>query len=221
MTVNASSTVLGTLGLAIIAVTVLWRYFAPIITLAALGVFWAGQVLTGARFRRGGLWIHSKDYDWFFFPKDSGWWLSRFFVALIVLPAPSILGLLLARGVVVGWDARTVLIVLTILIGLLALGHGNWQTLLLITAVCTTLIVILVQGSPRAHLGAVIAISWLFLLGGFRLNIEESGRKHWHGADSFPGALQRLTDIPGLVWMLGFLLLALAAMIAGSRWLLI
>jgi len=215
-----SSTVLGTLALAVIAVTVLWRWFGPVIVLSAMGVAWVGQLLTGARFARGGLWLHSKDHSWFLFAKDQGWWLSRFFVALIVLPTPSVIGLLLARGVDIGWSSHTVIVVLIILVGLLALGHANWQTLLLITAVCGLLAVFLVSAGVRAQVGAIIGFSWFFLLGGLRLNIEEAGRKHSQGAPSFPGALQRLTDVPGLVWMLGFLLIAVASTITGSRWLL-
>src|SRR4051794_4262685 len=101
MAVNASTVALGTLGLAAIAVTVMWQFFRPVVILPALGLFWTAQIMTGARFARG-FWLHCKDYDWFFFSQDKGCWLSRLFAAFIVLSTPSIIGLVLARGLGVG-----------------------------------------------------------------------------------------------------------------------
>jgi hypothetical protein len=221
MSTTTSPMILGTLGLAIVAVTLLWRFAGPVVALAVMGGYLGTALLTGARFTKGWLWVRAKEFESVsFFSSERGWWPSKVATALAGLPAPSILGLLLARGVDVGWNPRTVLIVLLILLGLLALIHGNWYTLLVIVAVAVGLAVLIYQAGPRAQLGSVVALSWLFLLGGLRYNIEMAGYKHTGTSGSFPGILQRLTDIPGVVWSLGFLFVALSAAIAGSRWLL-
>jgi Peptidase M50B-like len=220
--VTTSPIILGTLGLAVIAVTVLWRYFWPVIELSAEGTFRAVLLLTRAGFRGAVVWVRRDTHRLaaVTFNDDYGWWLSRFIAALIAVPTPSLLGLLLARGVQVGWHPATVLAVLLILFGLLVFLHRNWYALLLITGVALTLAVLIWLASPLVQLGAVIALAWFFLLGGLRYAIEWSGFKHTDETGSPPGLLQRLTDIPGVIWMLGFLFIAIAAAIAGARWLL-
>jgi Peptidase M50B-like len=219
--VTTSTTVLGTLGVAIIVVTVLWRSVGwPVVVLPVIGVSWATQLFTGARFKTLTFWSARGDLRAITFDKDRGWWLSRMLTALISLPAPSVVGLLLARGVVVGWSPRTVLITLLVLFGLLVLGHANWYTLLVITAIGGVLALLVTRAGPQAQLGAVILLAWIFLLGGLRLIIHEAGEKHPSEGGSFPGILQRHTDVPSIVWMLGFLLIAIAATVAGARWLL-
>jgi len=221
MPTTNSSMILGTLGLAIIAVTVLWRFGGPVVALAVLGGYLGTALLTGARFESGWLWVRGRDFESVsFFKSERGWWPSKVVTALAGLPAPSVLGLLLARGVDVGWDSRTVLVVLLVLLGLLALLHGNWYTLLVIAGVAVGLAVLVYQGGAQAQRGSVVALSWLFLLGGLRYNVEMAGYKHTAKSATFPGILARLTDIPAIVWSLGFLLIALSAAIAGSRWLL-
>lgn len=222
MPVNASPMVLGTLGLAIIAVTLLWRGLGlPVIALSIFGAFYTGQLLTGARFKTVALWMRARKVESItIFKTDTGWWLSRVTTALLALPTPSMIGLLLARGVDVGWNPRTVLVVLLILLGLLALIHQSWYMLLVIAAAAATVAIVILEGSTQAQLGTVVAAAWLFLLGGLRFTIETAGDPHPQDGNTFAGILQRHTDIPAVLWMLGFLLVALAAAIAGSRWLL-
>jgi hypothetical protein len=219
--VTTSTTVLGTLGVAIILVTVLWRSVGwPVVVLPVIGVSWATQLFTGARFKSLTFWSVRAELRAITFDKDGGWWPSRMLTALISLPAPSLIGLVLARGVVVGWSPRTVLITLLVLFGLLVFGHANWYTLLVITAIGGVLGLLVWRAGPAAQLGAVILFAWIFLLGGLRLIIHEAGERHPPDGGSFPGILQRHTDIPSILWMLGFLLVALAATVAGARWLL-
>lgn len=217
---NASPLVLGTLGIAVLAVAGFWRWTAQVVRLTR----WAGYELLSRLFRvrltKPVWWLHGKRVDIFLIPKDrDGWWLARLAVLTIGTVTPSIGGLLLARGVEVGWKPATMLTVVLVVLGLLVLFHGNWYTLLLIAFVAATLAVFVLLGGPAAQLGAVVALSWILLLGGLRLAAESAGRSH-QGALTGPGVLQEETDIPAAVWVLGFLFIALSATIAGARWLL-
>jgi hypothetical protein len=221
MTITSSTTILGTLGIAVIAVTVLWRLTRPVVELFIQGGYVLFALLTGARFERGLFWMRTGTERWFgLWSQEAGWWPSKVVTAFAPPTVPSVTGLVLARGVDVGWNARTILITILILVGLLALFHADWYTLLLIVAVAGAVAVFVYQASAPAQLGAVIASAWILLLGGLRANLSAAGYPHSAKSQTFPGILARLTDLPAAAWMLLFLLIALAAAIAGARWLL-
>jgi Peptidase M50B-like len=218
----ASTLVLGTLGFAVLAVsfTPLWRLTSLLIQLVQQAGYLIAALLTGARFDSWFFFLRSRKADYLAVLRvDKGWWPSRFVTAAAGLPAPSAAGLLLARGVDRGWDATSMLVAVLVIMGGLLFFHGNWLTLLVIVAVAGIAAVFVYVAGPQAQLGAVVAFAWVLLLGGLRWNFEMSGRSH-AGAKTGPGILQDLTDIPAFVWALGFVLITVGAVFAGSHWLL-
>lgn len=216
---DASTLILGTFGIAVVAVLLFWRWTFHVVSLTQQAGIAALSLLTGARFGEGFFWARTRKIEaWAWFRGRSGWWPSQFVTLTVGTLTPSIAGLILARGVDVGWNARTVLLVLLVLLGATVLIHGDWFILLLIAFLAGLVAVFVYFGGPAAQLGAVVTLAWILLLGGLRLAAEDAGWKHGKQFTS-PGVLQDMTDIPAAVWVLAFLFLALSAAVAGTRWL--
>jgi len=219
---DASTLVLGTLGFAVLAVsfTPLWTLTRMLVHLVQETGYLIARLLTGTRFETWFFVVPLRRVDLFvLLPMMRGWWPSRVATALSGLPAPSLAGLLLARGVDVGWDPSTMLVGVLVLMGGLVFFHGDWRTLAIILSVAGIAAVFVYVAGPQAQLGAVVALAWLLLLGGLRWNFEMSGHRH-SGESTGPGVLQQLTEVPAVFWVLGFLLVTVGALLAGSRWLL-
>jgi hypothetical protein len=124
--------------------------------------------------------------------------------------------------------------------GLLATGHITallWAGILLLAAililirnvygvvsvVTTGAVFFLVSwfGSPTVQAAFAYAFTWFLLLAGARPVVElQSKRARGRAPDSDADQLARLTGMPGLMWVFGFGLVAVIALLAGGVWLL-
>jgi hypothetical protein len=124
--------------------------------------------------------------------------------------------------------------------GLLATGHITamlWAGIVLLAAilllirnvygvvsVVTTGAVIFAVSwfaSPTVQAAFAYAFTWFLLLAGARPVVElQAKRARGHAPDSDADQLARLTGMPGLMWVFGFGIVAVIALVAGGAWLL-
>ena len=122
--------------------------------------------------------------------------------------------------------------------GLLAAGHITallWAGILLLAAilirnmygvlsvVTTGAVFFAVSwfGSSTVQAAFAYAFTWFLLLAGTRPVIElQSKRARGRASDSDADQLARLTGMPGLMWVFGFGVVAVVALVAGGFWLL-
>jgi len=225
MAEHASTLALGTLGIAflLVAVGVLWKFAQHLSTLVhesghATMALLTGHWVKGIELKPGGSGVTESEFD-----KEWKAWPSRFVFLTAGYPAPSLAGLVLARGVQVGWDPLTVLgTVLVVLAVLFFAFLRNWFALVVALFIGLVVAVFVYQAGPVAQLGAVVALSWILLLSGLRNCLEASALDHKDRKKgvSDQAALQDLTGIHAHAWSLIFVFVAVAALIAGARWLL-
>jgi hypothetical protein len=124
--------------------------------------------------------------------------------------------------------------------GLLAAGHITamlWAGIVLLAAilllvrnvygvlsvVTTGAVIFAVSwlGSPTVQAAFAYAFTWFLLLAGARPVVElQSKRARGRAPDSDADQLARLTGMPGLMWVFGFGVVAVIALVAGGAWLL-
>jgi hypothetical protein len=216
---HASTVVLGTFGVALIAVTLLWpltRNFVHAIVIAAYLLF---AMITGVSFNfEKGFWVRLKYSGWVgvWFQRNQGWWPAKVLTAFIPYATPSLLGLLVARAYERHWSSRDVLIVALVIAFSCLLLWGNWWYLFTFVFTAALIGVVIHFAHGPAQRGAVVFLAWLLLLGGLRLTISEAGYTH-PDRTTFPGILADLTDIPAFVWMVLYVLIAIASLIEGAH----
>ena len=220
MAASASTTVLGALGLAVLAVVLdpLWRWTGKLETLVheaghatmlLVTGNWPTEVVIGSGRRAGG---HTGLPDRpIFLP-------SAVAAASAGYAAPSVAGLVLARSVDRGWSPVTVLAGLLVVLVVLALFHGNWTALLVISTAGSLLALFLWRAAPSVQVGVVVALAWFLLLAGLR--------SMWEIAD-VPASkitdftyLARRTGVPAEIWFLSVGLGAMFSLFVGAGWLL-
>lgn len=211
---NASTTALGTLGIAVLAVVIdpLWVRTRRLITL----VHETGHAVTALI---SGRWIREIVLD------HSGghtlpaggklFWPADVMVTFAGYSAPPIAGLFLALGVDRGWNPATTLGVLLIILVGVALFHGNWLGLIVMVTVGLVLAFFLWQTGAAAQVGVLITLAWFLLLGGLRRTIEIAG--HAAPKTSDQARLQELTSVHANAWVAVFLAIALGTLISGAR----
>jgi hypothetical protein len=172
---RASVLALGTLGIAtlLVAIDPLWRRTWRLITVAHESGHTVVGLLTGhwvngielGRVSGGGTDVQPK------------YWPSKFAVAAAGYPAPSIAGLVLARGVQVGWNPFTVLVALLVTLAVLFFAFMyNWRALFATAVIGLIVAIFVYEAGPTSQLGAVVALSWILLLGGLRATeVERPG----------------------------------------------
>jgi Peptidase M50B-like len=124
--------------------------------------------------------------------------------------------------------------------GLLATGHITamlWAGIVLLAAilvlirnvygvlsvVTTGAVIFAVSwfGSPTVQAAFAYAFTWFLLLAGARPVVElQSKRARGRAPDSDADQLARLTGMPGLMWVFGFGIVAVIALVTGGAWLL-
>ena len=133
---------------------------------------------------------------------------------------PGLIGLgaawLLKLGYAVG-----LLWLLVALLALLLLQIRNWFGLWSILASGAALVFVTWFLDPAVQSAVAYAVTWFLLLGAvrpvFELQVQRSrGRARTSDADM----LARLTGMPGIVWVLLFLLVTLGALALGGSWIL-
>jgi hypothetical protein len=211
---NPSTTVLGTLALAVAAVAAepAWRWTRHLVTLVHEAGHAVLLLLTGHWVKE--IVIH-----------DTGgggtrtgrqpFWPVAVATSFVGYVAPPVAGLFLALGVDAGWNPPTVLAVILVLLIGGVLVHGNWWGLLTMTAIGLVAALFLWHAGTAAQVGVLIGLAWFLLLGGFRRTVEVAGRPAAQFSDH--QRLQELTDVPSAIWSFGWLLIAVATLVAGAR----
>jgi hypothetical protein len=211
---------LGLLGVAVIAVVInpLWRLVRPIVWLASSLGYYLVSRLTGVRFKQWYLFYRYRDWLYFGWVKeDEGWWPAKIVTAAAPSVAPSLAGLLLARSVDRGWPPAKTLTVVLVVVLALALFHTSWYFLFTIAATVALLAITIHLGTRSSQTGAIILLAWILLIGGLRINIEMAGEEDHTDRRTSPGILQTLTDVPAFIWMVFFMLVAIASLVTGAR----
>jgi hypothetical protein len=217
---NASQVALGTLGLAVLVAAFLWHWMAYYMSAvqftaaksvaAVTGVrkYAIAYVGTDGRYTLAGYAVFTE-----------GWWLAKLTVALVSVPAPSLAGLLLARAVAVGWNPRTVLIVVSLILIIPALYNYNWRSLLLLVSLALVLALFIFRSNHSAQRAVVIALAWFFLVGGVGWVLAHAARPS-SVDNTAVDALEDLTGIPDEIWTAIFLFISIATLVTGAHWLL-
>jgi hypothetical protein len=217
----ASTSVLGTLGLALLAVLVdpLWRWTSKLETLVheaghATTLLVTGNWPTGVILHPGA-WSGGETG----LPKGRQvWWPSAIVAAMAGYTAPPVAGLVLARAADRGWSPAGVLGTLLVVLVVLAIFQENWTTLLVITFTGLLLGLFLWRAGGAAQTGAVTALAWFLLFAGLR-TLWEIGHMSAGKIRDFSYLAER-TSLPAGFWFLAAALVAIFSLIAGARWLL-
>jgi lysylphosphatidylglycerol synthetase-like protein (DUF2156 family) len=222
MAQHASTLALGTLGIAVLLVVLdpLWKATAgPLVVLFeqvghGIVTLLSGRWVTEIKLERGkdnprGSTRTTKEDDPFKPP--------RIAFSLAGYATPPIVGLVLARGVQRDWDPSSVLVTLLVIVGIVALFHRTFWTLVVVVLSAAVLAAFFWRAGPGVQWGAVVVLAWIFLIGGLRRVLY---LVYTDNPRTDASVLQDLTGIPSYVWVGVFGVIALAALITGARWLL-
>jgi hypothetical protein len=210
----------GTAAVALLAITpsVLWHLTRNVVTIAHEGGHGLAAVLT--RRRLHGIRLHS-DTSGLTVSSGKPHGPGMVLTAAAGYTAPSLLGLGGAWLISAGHVTALLWAVVALLIAVLVNIRNAFGAL---TVVVTGGLCFAVSwfGSPALQ-GAFAYLSvWFLLLAGVRPIVELQHKRRRGGApDSDADQLGRLTGVPGLLWVVLFLVIALAALATGGRWLLI
>jgi len=221
MPVHASTTVLGTLALALIAVLVdpVWRWTGKVETLVheaghATVLLATGNWVTGLTLHPG-----ARAGGFTGLPKDRQvWWPSAIVAAMAGYTAPAVSGLVLAGAADRGWSPVKVLGTLLVVLVVLAIFQENWTTLLVISSTGVLLALFLWRAGAAAQVGVVIGLAWFLLLAGLRA-LWEIGHAPASKITDFKYLADR-TSLPAGVWFLASALISIFSLVAAARWLL-
>lgn len=215
---DPSSIVLGSLAVAVLAVAVepFWAWTRHLVTLVHETGHAVLLLITGAGVRD--LVVHRAGGG-ATMPRSAPWWPGWLAALLAGYAAPPVTGLVLAGGLGRGWPAATMLGVLLLVLLAVALLHGNWFALVVVLLVGAVLALAFYRGGPQSRAAILIGLAWLLLIGGFRRVLEIAVRPT--PADSDQAELARLTGLPALVWVAGFVGIAGTCLVIGARTLLV
>lgn len=185
-----------------------WLLTRHLVTLVHEGGHALGALLTGRRL--AGIRLHSD---------TSGLTVSvgrptgpgMVFTALAGYLAPPVVGLACVALLSLGRLTLMLWVGLALLLGMLVLIRNAFGVVSIVT---TGVVLFTVSwfGTPTVQAGFGSALTWFLLLGGIRPVIElQRKRARRQARDSDADQLHRLTRVPGLVWVLLFGLVAVAA----------
>jgi hypothetical protein len=206
----------GLVALVLVLVPVAWRTSRHVVTIAHEGAHGVAALLSGRRL--SGIRLHSD---------TSGLTVSRgrttgpgmVATAFAGYVGPALLGLgaayLLHRQ-----HALAVLWLAVLLLALLLLQIRNFYGLYAVLAAGVAVFAVSWWGSEQVQSLAAYTGAWFLLLAAPRPVLElQQSRRRGRARDSDADTLARLTRVPGLVWVLVFLVMTLACLAVGGRWL--
>lgn len=211
--------ILSTLVLALLAVGYrpLWMVLRNVITIVHEGGHALAALLTGRRLH--GIRLHS-DTSGVTIAAGKPTGFGAVLTSASGYVAPSILGL----GYAALLSSGRVTALLWLSIGLLALiliVVRNLYGYIAVAVAGGTLFAVSWYGSPDVVGAFAYVLTWFLYVGGVRPVFELQGKRgRGRAPDSDADQLARLTGIPGLLWVGGFLIVAIGALCLGGWWLL-
>ena len=211
--------VLATGALALLAIlpAPVWRVSRTVVTIAHEGGHGLAALLT--RRRLSGIRLHSD---------TSGLTISSgrpdgpgmILTAAAGYVAPSLLGLGGAALLASGRITALLWIAILLLAGMLVMIRNGFGLLALVLA-CALFLAVSWYGSDGTRAAFACLGVWFLLLAGVRPVVELQRKRRTGGAaDSDADQLARLTGVGAVLWVVLFLVVALACLLAGGSWLL-
>ncbi|GAA4627124.1 M50 family metallopeptidase [Actinoallomurus vinaceus] len=209
--------VTGVAALAAVSVRSVWHVLRNVVTIAHEGGHAFAALITGRQLQ--GIRLHSD---------TSGVTVSRgkphgpgmIVTAFAGYVTPPLLGLGAAALLAVGHITALLWASIVLLAAILVMVRNAYGV---VSVVTTGAVVFAVSwfGSATVQAAFAYAFTWFLLLAGARPVVElQSKRSRGRAPDSDADQLARLTGMPGLLWVFGFGLVAVAALLAGGSWLL-
>jgi hypothetical protein len=206
----------GLVALALVLVPVAWRTSRHVVTIAHEGAHGVAALLSGRRL--SGIRLHS-DTSGLTVSRGRPTGLGMIATASAGYVGPALIGLgaayLLHRQ-----HALAVLWLAVLLLALLLLQIRNFYGLYAVLVAGLGVVAVSWWGSGEVQSLAAYTGTWFLLLAAPRPVLELQQQRRRGGArTSDADMLARLTRVPGIVWVLVFLVVTLACLAAGGRWL--
>ncbi|MEU8580671.1 M50 family metallopeptidase [Streptomyces abikoensis] len=207
----------GVIALAAVTPYRVWRVTRNAITIAHEGGHALVALLSGRRL--DGIRLHS-DTSGLTVSRGRPTGLGMVLTAAAGYPAASLLGLagaaLLSAGHITAllWGATALLAAMLVMI------RNAYGALTVVLAGAAFFLVSWLAG-PQTQAAFAYGVVWFLLLGGVRPAFElQRKRRHGGAPDSDADQLARLTNVPPVVWLGLFHVVALCSLAGGGRWLL-
>lgn len=194
-----------------------WRLARNIVTIVHEAGHALVALLAGRRLQ--GIQLHSD---------TSGVTLSRgrstgpgmVLTALAGYPAPALLGLGFSALVAANRVSAVLVVAALLLLGVLAMVRNAYGVLSVVVTAIGLGVVAFVAGS-EVQFWFVYLITWFLLFAGLRPVFELQGKRRRRVArDSDADQLARLTGVPGGLWILILVVIAVTCLVVGGAWLL-
>lgn len=192
-----------------------WRVARNVVTIAHEGGHAVIALLSGRRLT--GIRLHS-DTSGVTVSVGKRTGPGMVFTGLAGYPTPGIVGLCCAALLTVGRLTLMLWLGLLILALMLIMIRNVFGV---VSVVGTGLVIFLVSwfGSPTVQAAFGYLIAWFLLFGGVRPVFElQAKRARRQAPDSDADQLDRLTNVPGLVWVCLFGLIAIGCLVVGGYW---
>jgi hypothetical protein len=211
----------GVAALLLVAYGPVWRLTRNVVTIAHEGGHALFALLTGRRLNS--ITLHS-DTSGLTVSSGKPYGLGMILTAMAGYPAPPLLGLGFAA--LLGSERITLMLWTTIvLLAAVLIKVRNIYGLLTVFGLGAIVFAVSWFGTDTLQAGFAYLGAWFLLLAGARpvIELQRGRRRRWNnpgGADSDADQLARLTHLPGLLWVLIFGAIAVAALVVGGGFLL-
>jgi Peptidase M50B-like len=207
----------GAAALASVTVRSVWHVLRNVVTIAHEGGHAFAALVTGRQLR--GIRLHS-DTSGVTVSSGKPYGPGMIFTAFAGYVTPPLLGLGAAGLLAAGHITALLWVSIALLTAILVMIRNVFGVLSVVT---TGGVIFAVSwfASSTVQAAFAYAFTWFLLLAGARPVVElQSKRSRGRAPDSDADQLARLTGMPGLMWVFGFGLVAVAALLAGGAWLL-
>jgi Peptidase M50B-like len=208
--------VTGVAALGAVSVRSVWHVLRNVVTIAHEGGHALAALLTGRRLQ--GIRLHS-DTSGVTVSSGRPHGPGMIVTAFAGYVTPPLLGLGAAGLLAVGHITAMLWAGVLLLAAILLLIRNVYGVLSVVTTGGVTFAVSWF-GSSAVQAAFAYAFAWFLLLAGARPVVElQSKRARGRAPDSDADQLARLTGMPGLMWVFGFGLVAVVALLTGGVWL--
>lgn len=207
----------GVAALAAVSVRSAWHVLRNVVTIAHEGGHALAALVTGRRLQ--GIRLHS-DTSGVTVSSGKPYGPGMIVTAFAGYVAPPLLGLG-AAGLLAAGHITAMLWAGILLLAAVLLLIRNLYGVLSVVTTGAVIFVVSWFGSATVQAAFAYAFTWFLLLAGARPVVElQAKRARGRAPDSDADQLARLTGMPGLMWVFGFGLVAVVALLFGGVWLL-